>query len=66
MSKREEVKDDIVHFLEWLRERGFELAKNRQMLCGDYVWIPISDPIYTVEIEDIVKAYVSEVPEKRN
>ena len=52
-----EEKDEIISFLTWMRERGFELAKNRQLTCGDWVWLPVSDPCYTLDIEDIVEAY---------
>ncbi len=60
METDAEIRDreKFLDFLKWLRDRGFELAKCRQLNCGEYVWLPISDPVYTVEIEGVVGAYM--------
>lgn len=59
-------KKKLLDFLEWLRERGFELAKCRELNCGDWVWLPISDPVYTVELEGVVGAYMFSKREGEN
>ena len=52
------MREELIRFLKHLREYGYELAKHRQMSCGEYAWLPITDILYRQKIEDIVDSHI--------
>lgn len=58
MVYRKDLEAELLDFVSWMKSKGFEIAKNRRLRCGEYVWLPISDLSYEIEPENIVRAYL--------
>jgi len=53
------MREDLIKFLNHLRDRGYELAKLRQLNSSKFAWLPITDILYEQKIEDIVDSYIA-------